>query len=60
MFSYNYQQHDTSKKTKKQKEANITQKKQVDILQEQLTGKKLELSDIMKVSIDQFDVTSIK
>eukprot|EP00057_Strongylocentrotus_purpuratus_P025632 XP_011680106.1 PREDICTED: interaptin isoform X3 [Strongylocentrotus purpuratus] len=46
--------HDTTKKTKKQKEANISQKKQVDVLQEQLTGKKLELSDIMKV-IRRFD-----
>ena len=42
-------QHDTTKKTKKQKEANIAQKKQMDLLQEQLTDKKMELADIMKV-----------
>ncbi|XP_041469294.1 myosin-13-like isoform X3 [Lytechinus variegatus] len=46
--------HDTAKKTKKQKEANIAQKKQVDLLQEQLTAKKLELNDILKV-IRRFD-----
>ncbi|XP_072172793.1 coiled-coil domain-containing protein 175-like isoform X2 [Diadema setosum] len=46
--------HDTAKKTKKQKEANISMKKQMDGLQEELTAKNMELADILKV-IRRFD-----
>ena len=42
-------QHDTTKKTKRQKEANIAKKKELDVLQEELVISENDLSDIRKV-----------
>ena len=42
-------QHDTTKKTKKQKEANISKKKELDGLHEQLVHSEHDLSEIRKV-----------
>ena len=42
-------QHDTTKKTKRQKEANVAKKKELDVLKEELVISENELSDIRKV-----------
>ncbi|XP_022107869.1 coiled-coil domain-containing protein 175-like isoform X2 [Acanthaster planci] len=41
--------HDTTKKTKRQKEANMAKKKELDILKEELVVSENELSDIRKI-----------
>jgi DNA repair exonuclease SbcCD ATPase subunit len=41
--------HDTTKKTKRQKEANVAKKKELDVLKEELVISENELSDIRKV-----------
>ncbi|XP_071797447.1 uncharacterized protein [Asterias amurensis] len=41
--------HDTTKKTKRQKEANIAKKKELDVLQEELVISENDLSDIRKI-----------